>query len=440
MSHRLAITTRLWASRAAQRCFMACGAILLLGISSSWGQNQPRPEAGTLLERYREAVGAWDRAFSSRVKTQVLGTHPDLPHRQPEDRDITFRRDGNRFERFGRIVTPTPGGSTGNKEGLFTLYDKGTLYSAGKYPGKDTYQGDLIGRNVDAQRMAYELAAPTCGGYLFGYSLVLAEEAAYLPQFLTENAKSLAVVSQDEIDGVTCHVIEENSAYGTVKLWIAPDKGYNAMKITISKKSDGPDLLRGGVRMQDTELAEVTVTYGPFRVEQMNGTFYPLAGDCTTEWVMKDKRRFVEVIKAECRDIDWNPDFEALGAFTLTRIEGAVIRDAEFPAVTYAVAHGKLVGNVDDVIVKSIEREVKTLQGPEVVSATVLEAAEAPRTPREKSPPTGKPPATPMQETTPARQNTSPHRVAFTPILLGVLAAVCLSWVAWRRLRTKEPQ
>jgi hypothetical protein len=370
-----------------------CTVLVLLEADAARCQDQSTLDLQTLMEGYRAAATCWDRPCCLYMRTLVSGAYPRQPESGLRDQDFVFLRNGMRFERYGTITTTNPRDNKPSTQQFFMLFDERTYYQARKNADWDRYKGDT-GRDFNDSTICAEFADESSGGYLFSRIATLGGALSSVPQYIIDN-DNLQVISQEDIDGVICYVVEGDSRYGTVRVWIAPEKGFQAMKITISKKS-GRHLLREGVRMEDEDVEESTETYGPFDVEEIEGTFYPISGDCTQEWVMKDKEHVKRLTKAKCSIIDLRPDFKALGAFTLAKIEGATIRDMKTPDVVYTVAKGRLTSNVAN-------------------ATNVVNADEAIAQPAEA-------------------HKSSTHLWIALPV---VIVVVGLSWVAWRRFRTR---
>ncbi len=83
------------------------------------------------------------------------------------------------------------------------------------------------------KRQGTLLANPNWGGPLFGnmYGNNYKTVADGLTSHLHMHPK------KENINGVACIVLEGASKYGKVTAWIAPEKGYNAMKWVIEKDS-----------------------------------------------------------------------------------------------------------------------------------------------------------------------------------------------------------
>jgi hypothetical protein len=383
-----------------------CLALVLLGNRTTWGQDPPAVDAQTLVACYRAAMTSWDRPFSLHMKTTTSGTYPGRIESGSRQQDFVFRRDGRLFERFGTITDTNPRDRTVSTQSFFTLFDGDVCYQVRKYPGRE-YNGDII-RDFNDSDLNAALADEWSGGYLFG-RILMGRATTSVAQYMLDNG-GLQVVAQEEIDGTLCRVVEGDGRYGTVRVWIAPQKGYQAMGITISRRSDKHHFLREGVRLEDEDVVELTQTYGPFDVEEIDGTFYPISGDCAQEWVMKNQQHFKRTTKAKCWMVDLKPDFRSLRAFTLAPIEGASMRDPKISDAFYTVVKGRITPNA----VNAADIDVATATANTAKPATPVKASESVAPPAEV-------------------RTSSNHLWIILPI---VIVVVGLSYAAWRRSQT----
>ena len=143
-----------------------------------------------------------------------------------------------------------------------------------------------------------------------------------------------------KIIGHDTYLIEADTKYGVVKAWISPDLDYNCLKWEIIK--DQNQFYRDGTTTND-RFTGWTAVYDAEKVEQIDGQYFIT------------KAKFNKIVKNgdivladytyhyNLKNIDLNPDYEAMGAFKIQLPEGTVVTDKDNPGVRYQWIGGKLV-------------------------------------------------------------------------------------------------
>lgn len=155
-------------------------------------------------------------------------------------------------------------------------------------------------------------------------------------QLLASSGNVTLAPQMERIDGFPTLLLESRNARGLYKVWIDPENGFIPRKITILRQAndvhrDGP--LRGGtveIEISDVEIEKVA---GYHVVTKSRITETARLGDTVIESQTLEVRR---------ENIQWNPDFEKMGAFVMDGIpDGAEVRNFDFPNVRYVWADGR---------------------------------------------------------------------------------------------------
>jgi hypothetical protein len=196
------------------------------------GRSQDSPDIDTLLSRCKQSL-SWTESMSLHVRMESRSNRP-IPERDLVVRDYTFRRDGNRAEWFGKIIIYDPNGS---------VYDT--------YSYKDVATGD---RFLEVAYVVEEKPKDVLIrlDYKEHQEILLDDADTFGPLIgritgihhkgvigILSEAEDISIGDAPEnINGFLCYKLEAETRYGEVTIWIAPDKGYNAVKWSIYQKPE----------------------------------------------------------------------------------------------------------------------------------------------------------------------------------------------------------
>ena len=174
-------------------------------------------------------------------------------------------------------------------------------------------------------------------------------------QNLTLHDKVTKIIGHD-----TC-LIEADTQYGIVKAWISPNLDYNCLKWEIIK---GPNqYYRDGAFVND-EFTKCTAVYEAEKVKQIDGQY--IITPAGLNYRVDDGDIVLSNLKYHfhLKNIDLNPDYEALKAFEIQLPEGTVATHEEVPGIQFRWTNGKFVPNVDDYLYKNlIGKPLPSLEG-----------------------------------------------------------------------------
>lgn len=322
---------------------------LLLSLCSSFvaGQDNMSPDAATILQRYRQSL-SWTESVSMKIDINVVPTGYD--DKVPYGVTLLFRYDHGRAEWHGSIF---PYDKNGKADPNFT-HTIDEVFANGGYtdfsrPVKEPLRRAFISKDVNEhlQRM---LDDQGMGGPL--WARVYGNDNKNIADLLAESAN--LTMRQETIEAAACYVLEGTSKYGRVSAWIAPQKGYSALKWSIEKRKD-IDLLGDKPSSMDFWSA----VFDSVKFQEINGRFVPVAGVfVSTKVPSKEIGKFVAREEYTISDIQLNPNFDSAGAFKIDLPTGTRIYLEEAPGIRYKWQDSKVVADVDRLTFDQIDKTI----------------------------------------------------------------------------------
>lgn len=319
----------------------------------SKGRLDVRPTPKELVNLYKKAVTCWDKSVAMRVELVhswvKRGTdETDIRHWRY---DITHRRDGNRCEWFGRCQFK--GELDGddysfNKQFKRMVGDDFFLYYT-KLDSEEEPEDALMGSDVKEKLFLLQAQEPD-GGFLQGRMGGIGS-APKIVEVMGEN-DSLNLIGQETLSGTSCFILEAKTKYGTFTVWIAPEKGYNALKYIVRKS--GHDILRDDIHIEDQGITEWVEVVDSIDVRKIDGVFVPISGKLTGKTKAGDEWESTTHVKAKRSEIVLNPDFKALGAFKISFPEGTEVTHEDIPGLRFRWTKGKFVPDMNKYFIKNL--------------------------------------------------------------------------------------
>ena len=414
-------------SREAGMLFGAC----LVLVSSVWGSSEAQELHNTeVLQRYRTSL-SYLESVSMKIEVNVDSNDSPL---FPQTLDFTFRRHAptNRVEWLGTQLIY-------KEDGEIDAIESRTMKDIGDGSMCVSLEGDRFTKEIPSryvvwfnnyeQRVKDLMENPNYGGALFGK--MYGSNYRSVADLLSESSDFHMRESKEDIRGVTCVVLEGTSKYGKVTAWIAPEKGYNALKWTIEKTphhlfDDAPIKLNGW---------EVSFSVREFH-EAIHGdrtTFVPRLAQLTHTIDVRNAPKDIDHYEYETSGIELEPNFEALGAFKIDFPNGIRVYNRGFDAVPFVWQDGKPVPFVKRELLDVLDAELQQVKGeiePGRIASTEQEQQVPPneQTTGEDVQPEG----LQVQATIPAQDGSNRALLAF--IVLSIVAAgVCGGFLLRRR-------
>jgi hypothetical protein len=342
----------------------------LISLTSTCVLSQTQELSGAdTLEYYRQSV-FYAQSVSMKISMKFDSFYVDINnkyHRDegfPHTSDIIFRRDrdNNRAEWLGQYLVRDSQGDVDLDSSRITKdIANGKIFVGLGGPGLADLTGKRDGRFASLQYNYTEkikglLEHPTGGGPLFGK--MYGSSYKSVPDLLGE-ASNLHIHDKTEsINGVVCFVFEGTSAYGKTTAWIAPEKGYNAMKWVIEKAShslyDSTALSLRWPRIEGWQ-----VTYNVKELYEIpsedRAIFVPKTSYYAHSIHFRDGTQTVNRGEYETSDIQLKPDFAALGAFEIDLPDGTRVFNADFPSMRHIWLNGKPVLDIDTSLILELD-------------------------------------------------------------------------------------
>jgi hypothetical protein len=339
-----------------------------LGSIRVFGQSKD-PNAAEVLRHYKESL-SWQKSVSMKMVANVDSNDHEF---FPQTLDFVFRRDGdnNRAEWLGRQLIFGSGGDIDvfNSDFVKEIADGNMFVSLEGMRLVEQPDSRIDSRRIIllynyTERLKALLENPNFGGPLFGK--MYGSNYKSVADLLGESSDLHIHDEKENINGMACFVLEGTSKYGKVTAWIAPEKGYNAMKWVIEKDSHHlfddaavskkwPSVEGGQVLFNVKELHEI--------IGEDNTVFAPKLAYFTHITNFRDGTKNVDHFEYKTSDIQLNPDFEALGAFKMDVPNGTRVVVVEHPGFRYVWENGKIVPAEDpafeeiDKIVEELKKE-----------------------------------------------------------------------------------
>lgn len=314
-----------------------------------WGQSDMAPDAAAVLERYRQSV-SWMESVSMKIDINAVST--GLADKGPYGVTLLFRRDHGRTEWRGSIF---PYDTNGNADAnlnhtLNEIFTEDRYVSFGR-PANEQLRGVVVGRDVN-DKLQGLLDDPGNGGPLWGR--IFGNDHKSVADLLAESAD--LKMDQETIDSLPCYVLKGTTKYGRVSAWIAPNKGYSALKWTIEKRK--PDLFGDKPISAESWIA----AFDSVRFQEIDGRFVPTTGVFTLSDSYPDGRKYSTREQFSVSDIQLNPDFDSIGAFKVNLPNGTRVYSQEAPGIRYKWKDGAVVPDVDGHTFEEIDKTMENLK------------------------------------------------------------------------------
>lgn len=323
--------------------------VVLSGVCV-FGQDKD-PNAAEVLCHYRKSL-SYLQSVSMKVDTKITqGANSDKPNYF--ETSIIFRRGHERTEWIGQVsvfdnhLNVDPNRSYIIKEIMTGSRGLSVLNSINKPPKRA-----MISENYDEAQKRF-LDAPKYGGPLCGR--IYGNSHKSVAELLSGDPNVYLRDERENINGVPCYVLEATTEHGKVTAWIAPDKGYSALKWSIHKTGD--DLFNDRPISSKSWLA----VFDAVELQKVGDVFVTKDGNFTLTIKGTDGTTRVASYKYETSDIQLNPDFDILGAFKIDLPDGTRVYMKEYPGIRYVWKNGQIVP-ADEPTFDEIDKMVEELK------------------------------------------------------------------------------
>lgn len=270
------------------------------------GQEKELTDPSKIIGQYNESL-SWAESVSMQIDTKIsLEGYSNKPSYL--ERKFTFNRDGDRTEWLEKVLVF----DGKNEIDLSNSFESKVIMSGSRSLDVKNFinaKPDIATMTENYRdRQKAILYAPKYGGTMTGKIFGNSHKSIYE---LLSGSQDLSISqTPSKINDVLCEVLAAKTKYGTITAWIAPEKGYIAMKWKIEK--DQNDFFNES-KLQDLEtwVAE----YELLELQQDQNIFLPKHSKFTL--TVHDKKDNTRISRYDytVNDIQVDPDFDALGAF-----------------------------------------------------------------------------------------------------------------------------
>ncbi len=294
------------------------------------------------------------------------GKDPAQPLQPVERHDIQYRRLGEKADISGHRYTPDEEGKWIPEHETRAIWNG--IQSLQRQQSKNVRSEQRLRAHV-ANQNRYEdqfRASQTLGGFLEGRFWHQTQEDWV---DVLEKAREVSVQPGGEsIRGASCQVITAKTPYGDYTLWIDPNRGYCITQAEITVASEdlawGQPLAqqRFGLESQ-IRMSRIEMKIEDVEIEKVGDWWFPMKGTCSTRVFYSDGTMELMRTQVQRSNVEWNPDFEAMGAFVMDLPDGTPVEYAEYPGIAYEWEKGKVVTAVNQSLIDALDAASKQLAG-----------------------------------------------------------------------------
>ncbi len=299
-----------------------------------------QPDTKELLENYRASLLPLNRISSKIKSTKQIKSHANpIATEEVQFEEIIFRTDGKKCEWIGKAWTT----DLNNKKlyddrPIYELYDENRFVLLDRdhpYPERNFYQAAIYKKDSDKKnekRLEHPNYAGPMNGRMYGST------GKSVADLLSDSKGCQIRKELEVINGIDCYVIEGYSQYGKVIAWIAPSKGYNAVRWSIEKNKDS---FFNNEKLHSS-IKKWTVTFEANSFQQIDEIYLTESGVLNFELIFDSGQVELTEYRYNRTEVDLNPDFVALNAFKLNLPEDTRVSIADIPSISYIWRNGKL--------------------------------------------------------------------------------------------------
>jgi hypothetical protein len=185
--------------------------------------------------------------------------------------------------------------------------------------------------------------------------------------------------AMEVVDGHETYVLESKTHHGHYIAWFDPNCGFNLRRFVVRRS--GTDLLNGkpvnsppapirlppGAKPSQPHgtVIEHVFTFDSVNLRNVDGFFLPDGGKATVYRKYSNGEEMIQRNTFRILEIDFNPDFEKIeDAFVPGIPNGTRVFDMDFPNQhpLYVWNDGKLVPNVEDLVIEQLDEAVQEIK------------------------------------------------------------------------------
>lgn len=332
---------------------------LLCDSGTSRGKAAKSEDLSELLDGFQRSV-AWYDSVAMDVTMEMSEENNGRAMPGTSERSFTFRRDHERMEWLGTwAVRDAEGTVDPDARGLIHTVNTGDTVALLTGGVDRPPLGAHLERDEEKNQKHMSIKADSYvyGGPLWGKNM--GNGSHTVAELLAQATDVSVQESPENVNGVSCQVVEARTEHGQVKAWIAPEKGYAAMRWTVQKEP--------GDRF-DERLVKSNSVRSEFTaddLQEVDGFWIPTGGHYTYRIQDPDPGDGVRTSTAKVRfkasNVTLNPDFAALKAFQVDFPEGTRVTVSDAPGISYIWRNGQLTMNLPDKFLDELDQGVETI-------------------------------------------------------------------------------
>ncbi len=290
------------------------------------------PDAVTIIARYRQSL-LWLDSVSMQIDISAFPT--GYEDKVPSGTTLLFRNGDGKTEWRGRIFTLSGNPGPSLDHTINEIFTQQRYISFGN-PVGERLRGALVSNDLNEKRRRF-FENSGYGSPLWGR--ICGNNHKSVADLLEESGD--LTMQEESIDNVPCFVLQGSTKYGRTTAWIAPEKGYKALKWSIEKKGD--DLFDEKPITAEFWIA----TFEAVEFQQIEDFFVPTAGVFTLNQSYPDGKKFSAREDFAVSNIELNPDFNSVEAFKVNLPNGLRVYSEEAPGIRYKWQDGNVVPDID---------------------------------------------------------------------------------------------
>lgn len=289
----------------------------------------------------------WNESYSMQVLTRTAVSTQGGRYRKQE---TIVRKDGKKTEWLEDSFLYDENDNLGNDTfQRIRLITPEKDYYVTKAFGRDKYHGTVAG---------YDPKEQTRWADQHGYGTFLDRNIAGFGDVIEGLKNTEVSITEGVIDGITSIVLEAETPQGKFIAWLDPTQGYSFLKYTFEIT---PKDLWYGKPLEESNLQEILITVDNIKVQKIGNIYIPVKGTYQQRTLYKDGKEKITRLDVLRKQIDFNPDFEKMGAFKLNIPDGSILFDRKVSQIPYEWINGRLVPYIDDVVLEDLDRMAREL-------------------------------------------------------------------------------
>jgi len=330
-------------------------------LTLSFCANEEQPSAEELISEYEKSLSALARSAYEIQTVMVVDTPQPTKNPKCTVRKTSVCRDSERWD----VVAEDRSTSTSG-ELIISRCGKILDERSIRYESDGNEPPEMIYVDSDFSEIDKVKVRACLGGGIITEGYLFAER---LPDIFRSSPSLRVRNDREDIDGHLTYVLESQSDYGDISIWLDPNSSFHPRRIELHKSGD--DILDGQPLASSRPnrklfprepLQEYSNVVESVKIEEINGISVMTEANITESWAFSSGQVVRISYDFKLSKIDMNPDFNALKAFVDIKVpDGTPVYDQDYPGINFMVVGGKIVP-ADDPTFDEIDKIVNELK------------------------------------------------------------------------------